>query len=141
MGIPVHGAIANSRVVGVFVAGLIGGPLIGLLSGFVAGIHRWAIDIGGFTALACMFSTIIEGLLGGLLSKKFIKSDEKWLFALTTGAIAEAVQMLIILAIVRPFYSALELVSIIAMPMIVANSIGISIFIAIIENVKKSLNL
>ncbi|HAK47324.1 MAG TPA: histidine kinase [Spirochaeta sp.] len=137
MGVPVNGAIANSRVVGVFVAGLIGGPVVGLLSGIVAGLHRWAIDIGGFTAFACMLSTILEGLLGGLLKKSLQKAETKWLFAIVAGAAAEMMQMIIILIIVRPVEDAISLVSIIALPMIVANSLGIGIFIAIIESVKK----
>lgn len=137
MGIPVHGAIANSRVVGVFVAGLIGGPVAGVLAGFIAGFHRWAIDINGFTAFACMLSTILEGLLGGLLCKKLERVEEKWFFALVAGAIAEMMQMVIILLIVRPFYEALALVMIIAIPMIGANAIAIGIFIAIINSIKK----
>ncbi len=137
MGVPVHGAIANSRVVGVFVAGLVGGPLVGLFSGIIAGFHRWVIDIGGFTAFACMTSTILEGLLGGLLRRRMQRVEEKWLFAMIGGASAEMMQMFIILLLVRPFDEALDLVSIIAMPMIVANSIGIGIFIAIIDGVKK----
>ncbi len=137
MGVPVHGAIANSRVVGVFVAGLIGGPLVGFLSGVIAGVHRWVIDIGGFTAFACMLSTILEGLLGGLLRSKMQKAQEKWLFAMIAGAAAEIMQMIIILIVVRPFNEALDLISIIAMPMIIANSIGIGIFIAIFDGVRK----
>ncbi len=137
MGVPVHGAIANSRVVGVFVAGLIGGPVVGLASGIIAGFHRWVIDIGGFTAFACMLSTILEGLLGGLLRSRLQRVREKWLFAMIAGAAAEMMQMLIILAVVRPFDEALDLVSIIAMPMIIANSIGIGIFIAIFDGVRK----
>ncbi|MCK5673380.1 MAG: histidine kinase, partial [Spirochaetales bacterium] len=137
MGIPVHGAIANSRVVGVFVAGLIGGPVAGVLAGAIAGFHRWAIDIGGFTAFACMLSTIFEVLLGGLLSKRLERVEEKWFFALVAGAIAEIMQMLIILLLVSPFHEALELVMIIAIPMIGANAIAIGIFIAIINSIKK----
>ncbi|MEA1910692.1 MAG: LytS/YhcK type 5TM receptor domain-containing protein [Spirochaetota bacterium] len=137
MGVPVHGAIANSRVVGVFVAGLIGGPVAGLLTGMVAGFHRWVIDIGGFTAFACMLSTILEGLLGGLLSKRLERVEEKWFFALVAGAAAEVMQMLIILLIVKPFDEALSLVLIIAIPMIGANAIAIGIFIAIINSIKK----
>ena len=137
LGIPVHGAIANSRVVAVFVAGLLGGPVIGLLSGLIAGLHRWAIDIGGFTSVACMSATIIEGLLGGLLSRTMQRVELKWQFAMVTGAFAELLHMLIVLLLARPFSAALELVSIIAVPMIVANSIAIAVFIAIIEGIKK----
>lgn len=132
-GIPVKGALANARVVGVFVGGLIGGPVVGILAGLIAGVHRWAIDIGGFTAFACMISTVAEGCLAGFLSKSFYKSDPKWLFALYTGALAEAMQMAILLILVRPFDAARDLVSIIGIPMIFANAIGISMLIAIVD--------
>ncbi|HON16069.1 MAG TPA: sensor histidine kinase [Spirochaetota bacterium] len=132
-GIPVMGALANARVVGVFVGGLIGGPVVGILSGFIAGFHRWAIDIGGFTAFPCMVSTILEGTLAGILSNAFHKSNPRWLFALWTGALAETMQMMILLIMVKPFESALQLVSLIGLPMIVANAIGISMLIAIVD--------
>ncbi|HAK72992.1 MAG TPA: histidine kinase, partial [Sporomusaceae bacterium] len=38
-GIPVNDALANSRVVGVMAAGLIGGPLMGGVAGLIAGGH------------------------------------------------------------------------------------------------------
>jgi len=134
-GIPVNGAIANSRIIGVFVAGWLGGPLVGFLSGFIAGSHRWLIDIGGFTAVACAVSTITEGLLAGYCSKLFRNIRMDWLGALVMGAVAELIQMLIILLIAKPFSDALELVKIIWLPMVFVNSIGISLFIAITQNI------
>lgn len=136
-GIPIKGALANSRIIGVFVGGLLGGPFVGILSGFIAGFHRWAIDIGGFTAIACSVSTFAEGIMSGFLSKELYKSKHRWLFALCTGIIAEAMQMIIILLLAKPFSEALRLVSIIGLPMIIANSIGISIFIVITDSVFK----
>lgn len=41
------GAIANSRVIGVLVGGLLGGPIVGVGAGLIAGIHRYTL--GGFT--------------------------------------------------------------------------------------------
>ncbi|EOC99469.1 sensor histidine kinase [Caldisalinibacter kiritimatiensis] len=134
-GIYVKGALANSRVIGVFVGGLLGGPCVGITSGIIAGLHRWAI--GGFTALSCGISTIVEGVLAGLVSKKFYKSNNKLSYSLIMGAIAECIQMIIILIIARPISAATELVSLIAIPMIVANSLGIAIFIGIIESIFK----
>ncbi|EGD49902.1 signal transduction histidine kinase, LytS [Thermoanaerobacter ethanolicus JW 200] len=42
VGVPIKDAIANSRVVGPMVAGLIGGPLVGLGAGLIAGVHRFS---------------------------------------------------------------------------------------------------
>ncbi|MGO1820397.1 MAG: LytS/YhcK type 5TM receptor domain-containing protein [Senegalia sp. (in: firmicutes)] len=140
-GAPVEGALANSRIIGVFVGGLFGGPFVGMLSGVIAGMHRFAIDIGGFTALACAISTTVEGIMAGLLSKKFFESKNKWLFALFFGAIAEVIQMLIIIIVAKPFDLAIELVNIIGIPMIIANGVGISITIAIVNSVLKDKEL
>ncbi|WP_204260258.1 sensor histidine kinase [Caloranaerobacter azorensis] len=136
-GIFVKGALANSRVIGVFVGGLLGGPFVGILSGIIAGFHRWIIDIGGFTATACAISTIIEGTMAGMLSKRFYKTENKWIFSLGMGIIAEIIQMIIILIVAKPFIEAVNLVKIIGMPMIVANSIGIAIFIVITDSIFK----
>ncbi|WP_130807557.1 LytS/YhcK type 5TM receptor domain-containing protein [Senegalia massiliensis] len=136
-GMPVDGALANSRIIGVFVGGLFGGPFVGMMSGLIAGVHRWSIDIGGFTALACAISTTVEGIMAGMLSKKFFSSNNKWLFSLFFGAIAEIIQMIIIITVATPLSEAINLVSIIGIPMIIANAIGISITIAIVNSVLK----
>lgn len=133
-GIPVQGALANSRIVGVFVGGLIGGPVVGIASALLAGVHRWAIDIGGFTSLACMISTIVEGCLAALLHPYFIRSKNKWSFVLVGGALAEMLQMVIILLVAKPYGAAVELVRLIGIPMIVGNAVGIGMFVAISEN-------
>lgn len=138
-GIHLQGAIVNSRVIGVFVGGLLGGPLVGILSGIIAGGHRFLIDIGGFTAIACGISTLSEGVMAGLLKKKFESSPYRITFALISGAIAEVIQMIIILLVARPFSEALDLVKIIGIPMIVGNGIGIAAFIAITDSIFKEI--
>lgn len=138
-GIHIQGAIVNARVVGVFVGGLLGGPLVGTLAGVIAGGHRMLIDIGGFTAFACAISTITEGLMAGLIKKKFEVSSHRIGFALIGGFIAEIIQMIIILMVAKPFSDAAELVKIIGLPMILANGIGIAAFIAITDSIFKEI--
>ncbi len=133
-GVPIQGALANARMVPVFVGGLLGGPIVGIFAGLVAGIHRWGIDIGGFTALSCMISTIVEGALAGFLSPRFYRSSRKPLFALASAAAAECIQMILILATARPFADAVSLVKVISIPMITANSIGCALIILVFEN-------
>ena len=133
-GIPINGAIANSRVIGVFVGGLLGGPFVGAMSGFIAGLHRFLIDPFGFTSFACAISTLCEGILAGSLKKKFDKSNHKIAFTLFYGMLAEIMQMLIILIFSKPFLSAFELVKLISIPMIITNGIGISFSISLIHS-------
>lgn len=138
-GIPVRGAIANARVVGVFVGGLLGGPFVGALSGLIAGGHRFLIDIGGFTTFTCALATLTEGTIAGFLKKRMDKHDNKLIFALGAGMMAEALQMVIILVFARPFSEALNLVKVIGIPMIVANGIGIAVFIALTYSIFEDL--
>lgn len=136
MNIPVNGAFANTRPIGAAVAGLFYGPLTGALVGLIAGFQRYMI--GGFTALACGISTICEGLVGGLFYCYLRKTNKEYglKISLLTGTIAELLQMLIIIIIATPYDAALETVKDIAIPMIVANSIGIAIFVDIMKNTK-----
>lgn len=124
-------AIANSRVIGIIIAGLLGGYKVGIGAGILAGIHRFSL--GGFTALSCGFSAILAGILSGFFYRK--QKRLKLTTALIVGALAEAVQMLVILLISKPFAQALQLVETIGVPMIVANGVGSAIFLLIIRNV------
>jgi phosphoserine phosphatase RsbU/P len=63
-GVKLLGAIANVRDLGPVIAGLIGGPLVGLLAGFIGAGHRYLQ--GGFTAVSCSLSTLAAGLIAGL---------------------------------------------------------------------------
>ncbi|NWL86079.1 sensor histidine kinase [Paenibacillus sp. 79R4] len=113
-------AIANTRVMGVFIGGLLGGPAVGIGSGLIAGLHRYSL--GGFTAAACALSTVLAGATAGYIGK--------WL-----GMTLEAVQMIIILIMARPFANAWELVQLIGLPMIIGNGFGTLLFVFIIQSV------
>lgn len=130
-GVEIKGALANSRVVGVVAAGLLGGPLMGLGAGVLAGVHR--ISLGGFTAISCGVATILEGLFAGLMSRKFEHKRLSWQQSLLVGMAAEVIQMLTILLLSRPFELAWDLVRVIGLPMIIINGIGISIFIGVVQ--------
>ncbi|MCD5325085.1 MULTISPECIES: sensor histidine kinase [Pontibacillus] len=124
-------AIANSRVIGIVAAGLFGGYRIGVGAGLIAGLHRFSL--GGFTGLACGISAVIAGLLAGAFHKK--DKSLRLKTALFVGALAETVQMVVILVMSKPFTQAFELVQEIGVPMIVANGVGSALFLLIIRNV------
>ncbi|HHY93334.1 MAG TPA: sensor histidine kinase [Firmicutes bacterium] len=131
-GIDVQGAIANSRAVGAVVAGLLGGPWVGVGAGAIAGLHRWWL--GGFTGFACGLSTTLEGLLGGLVATRVRKVD--WEVGLATGLAAELMQMAILLLVARPFSASLELVKVIGVPMTLVNGAGVAIFITMLRSLQ-----
>lgn len=125
-------AYANIRPIGVIMAGYMGGPIVGSIVGLIAGINRYSIE--GFTAFSCSFAAIIEGLLGALgrkYSKKNIFSIKIGIFM---GLIAEIIHMIIILIFSHPISDAVIIIKLVSGPMIVANTLGVALFLNIIEN-------
>ncbi|MGY5513222.1 LytS/YhcK type 5TM receptor domain-containing protein [Vibrio antiquarius] len=138
-GLHINDAIANTRAIGAVMGGLFGGPVVGFAVGFTGGIHRYSL--GGFTDLACAISTTAEGVIGGLLHVYLIKRNKGALLfnpsvVFSVTFFAEVVQMILLLAVAKPFDQAYELVSAIAAPMIIANSFGAALFMSILQDRK-----
>jgi len=131
-GIEIFGAIANVRDLGPMIAGLIGGPVIGLGAGLIGGIHRYLL--GGFTCVPCSLATVLAGLFGGIIyilkRGKFIGVPGAVLFA----ALMESFHMILVLILARPYTEAVRVVEEISIPMIFANSLGMFFFAYIISN-------
>lgn len=132
-GIQTSGAIANIRNVGPIMGGLLGGPLVGLGAGLIGGIHRYLM--GGFTALPCAIGTILSGLLAGLLLILCKGKTGVWKPALF-AFLMETADMSLLLLIAQPFENALKLVSIIAAPMILADTFAIAVFAFLLRDLK-----
>lgn len=135
LGFQIEGAIANTRAIGAVLGGILGGPVVGFLVGLTGGLHRYLM--GGFTASSCAVSTTVEGLIGGILHFYLLRRHraDRLLhpgIALCTTLVAEGMQMLIILAMARPFDHAARLVAHIALPMILANAFGAAMFMRLI---------
>ena len=128
-GVRAQGAIVNTRVIGVLAAGLLGGPYVGIGAAVIGGLHRYLFDIGGFTAVSCAVSTFVEGLIGSAFSKRFKAGEIDGAGVFLITALAEIGQMAIILLISRPFPAALDLVRLIAFPMIIMNALGMVVFL------------
>ncbi|QTF06769.1 sensor histidine kinase [Brenneria izadpanahii] len=134
-GLHIDDSIANTRATGAVLGGMLGGPSVGFLVGLTGGLHRYSM--GGMTALACMLSTIAEGLMGGLLHRYLTRRHRidllfQPLVVGLTALVAEILQMAIILLVARPFDNAMTLVRDIALPMMITNSVGAAMFMRIL---------
>jgi len=108
---------------------------VGFAVGLTGGFHRYSL--GGATALACMVSTVTEGLIGGVIHRHLVGRGRGMevfhpLHAGLGAFAAEVAQMCILLLMVRPFAFATHLVADIALPMIVTNSLGTAMFMRIL---------
>lgn len=135
-GVDVFGAIANVRDLGPMIAGLIGGPIIGLGAGLIGGLFRYFF-LEGPTSLACSIATILAGLFAGLV---FLVNGRKFIGifgAVVFAVLMELFHMLLALLIVQPYSKALLIVEELSVPMILANALGILVFSYIISNLLK----
>jgi phosphoserine phosphatase RsbU/P len=131
-GVEVFGAMANVRDLGPMVAGLIGGPIMGLGAGLIGGIYR--LSLGGFTAVPCAISTILAGLLAGIV---FLINKRRFVgvfWAVVFAVLIEAMHMTITYFVAKPQTQALAVVQELSIPMIFSNALGMLIFGLIISN-------
>ncbi|BCS53508.1 LytS/YhcK type 5TM receptor domain-containing protein [Geobacter sp. SVR] len=134
---PVQGAIANLRGVPVAMGGILGGPLVGLAAGLIAGSHRFFVDIGGLTSLACGIGTLLEGVVAALVYRSLQRKQYDAAVAFLTGVVIESIKMGMILLLARPFDSALAAVEAIALPTILSNAFGIAILVEVLASVTR----
>lgn len=137
VGIPgSHGAISNIRDLAPMVAGLVAGPYIGLAVGLIGGIQR--LFLGGDTAIPCCLATILAGLLAGLVYRLNKGKLLGIIPAMVFAAGFEVIHAGIVLAMVRPFTEAVEIVVDVIPAMIIAVSLGVGISVIVIHSTKES---
>jgi LytS/YehU family sensor histidine kinase len=118
--------IVNVRELAVMIAGVMGGPFAGVIAGLIGGIQRYTV--GGATALPCTISTITIGVLSGLVSTRML-GKTYLVKGAVLGVALESLAMGLILVLVQPFATAVNIVSQIAIPMIGANTVGLVLWL------------
>ena len=136
LGVPVveGQAIVNARAVGSVLAGLLGGPVLGILVGATAGVHRVSA-LGGAAALAGAVATTLEGGLGGLVHLWLKRKPDVLMtpgVAFVTTLLGEIMHMGIVLLLTHPYARAVAVVEAIALPMIAMNPLGAALFMMVL---------
>lgn len=130
-------SVANTRVLTIGVAGLIAGPLTGIVVGAISMLLRyWQ---GGLNPHIYMVSSLLIGLCSGVIGN-LLRKREQWITvpqAMLVGMSMEILQMLCILILGTSIQDSFGLVRFIALPMIVANTLGIGIFTSIITATRR----
>lgn len=136
-GFPVQGAIANLRTVPVVLGGILGGPVVGLSAGLIAGVHRYCYDPGGVTSLSCGIATPLCGLMAGLLYRRLQRTGFDSIVALGIGIVAESIKMGLILLLARPHEAGVFVVHSIGLPSVLANAFGIAVLVELVASVAR----
>ncbi|MDM5191059.1 sensor histidine kinase [Bacillus sp. DX4.1] len=129
-GVSSSSTIANTRIMGVGISGLLGGPVVGVGVGFIAGIHRYML--GGTTALSCTITSILAGIITGYIGWVFQKNNRVITpkFSAVLSVLIVSLEMGMILLIVKDGW---DIVKTIAIPMILVNSFGSFILLSMVQ--------
>lgn len=156
-GIPFSGAQANVRDSAAVIAGLGFGWPAGLVAGLVGGVERFvscyypaidtgtkyfALKIGNFTQAACTISTILAGLVSGLI-RKFVFKDKcpSAVAAFFVGFVIECFHIFMVFVLRSGDYqTGYNVVKSCAYPMISMNSIAAAIGILVLNILEKGKN-
>jgi len=124
--------IVDTRLTIIVTSGLLGGPLIGGLTGVLVGFHRYYL--GAFGAESAWIIAAGTGLLSGLYSRQWRRKDGYSLLQ-PIGIVLSAVILDIGVALILAPDQArvLELTRQAVFPMLFTNAVGISVFIAILR--------
>lgn len=133
-GIPIEGALANTRMIGTLMSGFMGGPIVGLCTGIISGTHRFFL--GGFTASICAVATVLGGLFAGLIRQKYGLRHLNWKTGALVALIAEVTQKLMIITFAQPAETAWAFEKISAIPTTLVTVVGTIVFMLITENIK-----
>ena len=134
IGLNFNGAILNTRNMGVVAGGLLGGPYVAAITGFIAGIHRAIVNLGRETAIPCAIATIIGGFLTAYVSR-FAKNKDRMFFAFLLAFVVENLSMALILLIQKDKALAQSIVKNFYIPMVFMNSVGAAILILLVEDI------
>ncbi|WP_242221951.1 sensor histidine kinase [Bacillus cereus group sp. BfR-BA-01380] len=131
-GVSSSSTIANTRIMGIGISGLLGGPIVGIGVGFIAGIHRYVL--GGTTALSCAISSILAGIVTGYIGYLYQKRNRVVTpkFSSVLSICMVSLEMLMILFIIDNGWS---IVKTIAIPMIIVNGFGSFILLSMIQSI------
>ncbi|MDD4136322.1 MAG: SpoIIE family protein phosphatase [Methanoregula sp.] len=138
-GVEFLGAIINIRDLGPMLAGMLGGPVVGVGAGLIGAAYRFSL--GGFTAYSCSFATVLAGLFGGLIWLAYKRKFAGITIAVVFAILMEGFHMLLTLVICSPFDTALAVVQMVSIPMITANAVGMFVFAFIVENLQNERRL
>lgn len=129
-----HGSLINVRNVAIISGGVMFGPIVGIVTGLVSGLHRYLIDINGITSLPCLISSLIAGVISGVIYKNVVKKN-RWIYGILGGMLTVIIEMGLILLFTKPFYLGYDIVSKISFPMIIGQ-FSIGIIVSLVQSIE-----
>lgn len=128
-GIDILDTEADMAALAPMIAGLVGGPIVGLGVGIIGGVSRYLV--GGSASFILSVTIILSGLFAGVIyvlnQRKFIGMTGSVLYSLIMGFIT-------ILLLILYYPNQTDFIFFLGFPLILSNTLGILIFGYIISN-------
>ena len=128
------GGIINFRAVGIMLAGFIGGPAVGSITGLIAGLHR-AFFINTDASYIHGGLSILQGIAAGFTTN-YLKSKHHrlWLWALIYAFLLEVLFWAFFALLTWPETVANpNALALLSLPILITNTIAVSLFIGVLE--------
>lgn len=125
--------LVSSSLVAVVIAGLLGGPAVGLGAGCITA--GYTLTLGGHLIIATSLANPITGFLAGLTARFF--SQERVISpfkALFIGMFAPILYMHLFLIFSPRPEETIPFVNLVGIPLVLSNCVGIAIFTAVIRS-------
>ena len=132
-GLTIYGAMVNIRDLGPMAAGLVCGPYIGIGSGIIGGLFRFYQ--GGPYMWTGLSAPILSGIIGSIMylanKRRFVPV---WVAVLLIGLSETLISCYTLVLVTKPseFFTVLTMV---ALPMIAFNIIGMFIFASVVHHI------
>ncbi|ELQ6039775.1 sensor histidine kinase [Cronobacter sakazakii] len=133
-GVPVEGSLVNVRIIAVMSGGILFGPWVGIITGVIAGLHRYLIDIGGITAIPCFITSIVAGVISGFINRRVPKAQH-WRAGILGGMLCETLTMILVVVWAPTTALGLDIVSKIGVPMILG-TVSIGFIVLLVRSVE-----
>ena len=128
-----NGALCNCRNLAPLYAGLVAGPIPGIIAALIGGLFRYFV-YGGATALPCMLACFLAGIIGSvihLIIKKEIRYNV--LTGIIASIITEGCHMLILCA-----FGFADVAAKLVAPIMLANVLGMAFCLYIYKRFSKN---
>lgn len=131
-------AVVGFRDTWAIVAGMVGGPFVGLLTGFIGGAYRsW---VGGSLGDISLFATVLLGMAAGLIRQikpAWVSHFSGVVWVAVSGSLLQRLVLLTHTALEKNLQDALELILMIGVPVLFINISGCVIFLWIMRFMEK----
>ncbi len=141
IGLPSYDAVANSSPIGIVLAGLVGGPALGVGVGITAGLY--ALFLGDWSALGFidLASSIIQGGLGGFACYYYQQRNKSELLfnplvATVVTMIGVVIHLILVLLLARHDVAEIAVPTRLILPTLVANPLGAGLFMLMMRDQK-----